>query len=34
MRSYLTQMEHLDRQEARDAWLTTRSYAFAGPLPW
>jgi hypothetical protein len=34
MRSYLTQMEHLDRQEARDAWLTTRSYAFAGPIPW
>jgi len=34
MRSYLTQMEQLDRQEVRDAWLTTRSYAFAGPIPW
>jgi hypothetical protein len=34
MRSYLTQMEQLDRQEARDAWLATRSYAFAGPVPW
>ena len=34
MRSYLTQMDQLDRQEARDAWLATRSYAFAGPIPW
>jgi hypothetical protein len=34
MRSYLTQMEQLDRQEARDAWLAPRSYAFAGPVPW
>ena len=34
MRSYLTQMEQLDRHEVRDAWLTTRSYAFAGPISW
>jgi hypothetical protein len=34
IRSYLTQMEQLDRQEARDAWLATRGYAFAGPIPW
>lgn len=34
MRNYLTQMDQLDRQEARDAWLATRSYAFAGPVPW
>jgi len=34
MRSYLIQMEQLDRQEARDAWLTTPSYAFSGPVPW
>jgi hypothetical protein len=30
----LTQMEQLDRQEARDAWLVTRNYAFAEPIPW
>lgn len=34
MRSYLMQMEQLDRREARDAWLATRPYAMAGPMPW
>jgi hypothetical protein len=34
MRGYLTQMDQRDLQEARDAWLATRSYAFAGPIPW
>jgi hypothetical protein len=34
MRSYLMQMEQLDQQEARDAWLATRSIAFAEPIPW
>jgi hypothetical protein len=33
-RSYLTQMEQLDRQEAWNAWLAARPYGFAGPIPW
>lgn len=33
-RSYLMQMEQLDRQQARDAWLYRQPYAFGGPLPW
>jgi hypothetical protein len=33
-RSYLMQMEQLDRQEARDAWRYGQPYAFGGPMPW
>ena len=33
IRSYLMQMEQLDRQEARDAWLEAHPYAFARPIP-
>lgn len=33
-RGYLMQMEQLDRQEARDAWLHGQPYAFGGPIPW
>ena len=33
-RSYQMQMEQLERQAARDAWLYGRPYVTTGPTPW
>jgi hypothetical protein len=34
LRSYLIQMDQLDRQERRDAYAYTQPWGFGGPVPW